>query len=231
MDANEIIEIRQIAYNIFEYIKNNPNKKLTKEQFKPLLVNPSNDKKVILGMLRNEVDLSNEDIQELIQATQVNENIFYDFFNRWEKHLNNFFNKEIHELKEGGSIANDMELQKFQEIDENDPMVTEDKPFALDLQFFSEIVNEKKIDFYNINIDREKNYNIVNFLDILDFWRYQTPEELNIKDFLDYLLNYKLPNEESLIVNEICIENEKYFIINNEIIEEDILEEEDDFDL
>jgi hypothetical protein len=231
VDAKEIINIRQIAYNIFEYIKENPNKKLTKEQFEPLIVNPSNDKKVVIGLLRNEVNLSNEEIQELIKISQVNENIFYELYNRWEKNFNNFFIKEIHELKEGGSISNDMELQKFQEIDENDPIISEEKTFALDLQLFSEIINEKNIDFFEIDIEREKNHKIINFIEILDFWRFQTPENLTIKEFLKYLLEYKLPNEENLIVDTICIEHEKYFIINNEIIEEEILEEEDDFDL
>ena len=68
-------------------------------------------------------------------------------------------------------------------------------------------------------------------MDILDFWRYQTPENLTIRDFVKYLEAYKLPNEENLLVNSICLEGEKFFIINNEIIEEDILDEEEDFDL
>lgn len=231
MDANDIIHVRQIAYNIFEYMKNNPNKKLTKEQFEPLVVNPSNDRKVVLGLLRNEINLSNEDIQELIQATQVNEEVFYDIFNKWEKHFHNFFNKEVHEIKESGSISNDMELQKFQDIDENDPMIADEAPFALDLQLFSEIINDKKIDFLEIDIEREKSHNIVRLLDIVDFWRYQTPETLTSGEFIDYLKKYKLPNEENLIVDSICLENEQYFIVNNEIIEEDIVDEEDDFDL
>lgn len=230
-NASSILKIRQIAYNIFEYIKQNPNKKITKEQFEPSTLNPSNDKKVVIGILRSETNLSNEDINELIQEANINEKVFYDIYNRLEKHLNIFFNKEVNDLKDGSGITNDMDLSKFQGINKEELEIKDDKQYALDLETFTDMVLEKKKETIEITVEnREKKYFVIEFNDLANFWRYNTPEYLIFEDFIQYLINYRLASEEHLLLDIVILNSNKCFIVNSEIAESKNEEEEIDFD-
>jgi len=228
MDKKQIIQTRQLAYKIFEFVKNNPNKKLNKEQFGESTLNPSNDKKVTLGLLRYYMNLTNEEQNEIIANAQLRENEFYHYYNKLEKTINTFFNKEIHEIKDSGSISNDMDLEKFQDINEDDLEVKENKAFALDLERFTDMVQENKLEVNEINKDsRDKQFFIISLLDIATFWRTFTPEHLSLKDFIDYLKAYKLGNEENLIQNEVNLNGKECYIINNEITQEEMTKDSD----
>jgi len=227
MSSEDIIYVRQVAYSIFDYLKNNPNKKLPEQDFEPLLVNPMNDKKVIIGLLRHHINLSNEDIQELLQESQVNEDLFFDIFNRWEKAYNTFFNKEINNLQDDSPISGDMQLKAFTTIDENDPILEEDT-FTLDIQSFLNVLNENYSEFQEKNIDRNKSHFIIEDIFIINFWRFNTPSTLLFEEFIDYLYKYKLPSEEQLIFGKKIIDDKVFYLINEDIIEEEEEEEEEE---
>jgi len=223
---NKFIEIRQIAYNIFEYIKENPNKPITKEQFKPLVVNPTSDKKVTIGLLRYQFNLNNEEITELMSSSKTNERDFYKIYNKLEKNLDSFFNNEVHELEESGFVSTDMKLDSYEEITEEELTKETIKEYKLDIETFSKLLNAKKAIFSEISNDKEKEYFIISQLEIINYWRSKTPDFVLIEEFINIIEEYKLLSEEKILERKKVLENKIYYIINKEIIDTD--EEEDE---
>jgi hypothetical protein len=225
MNEHNVVDIkknRQIAYNIFNIIETKIDTRMSEDFFTSSNVNnPSDDRKVTIGALKYETSLTNTDIQEIISDLNINPKIFYNYLTGLEKTINDFFEKNILNIKSNESqsalgITNDIDLDDINKVDEKNPTFEEETKFELDLVDFTSFLLQSKNFFIEKEIEEEIKIHIISLNKLTNYWRLNTPIDMEFEEFKVYLKSYKLETEEKIFLKSISINEEEFFIVNNQ---------------
>jgi len=217
-NTNEIVEVieetqedmvysnRVHAYASFEKILRASSNK--REDFDNVdtsgILKPTEDERVILGFLRKHSNITDKDVQDLIEFYNLDLKSIEIIIKEYEETNFKFFKEQAEKIKKNTTDNKDIEIFGF--VD-NDNEVSIDNYFSI--QVFNKFLSDNYIRIKdNEGIDKEY---IISINHIITFYKNKLLDSSSYDDFEKKLL-------EDFFLNKIVVGTDLYYIINENTV-------------
>jgi len=201
-----IYENRVLAYQIYEKLKGKQKgKRLSLDGLESInIIKPSEDKKVILGVLKKISNISEEELKEILTNYNLDYQTIYKIIEEFEELVDDFFIKQLKELKNDN--APDIDFNNLLEKENNINKIE---------SYFSK---NELVDLISNKYEKSKNSDdeemnlLLNINNIITFYKKSLYTDISFEKFEEILL-------ENYFQEKIIVDNSIYYIINDTLSE------------